>query len=73
MVIATIRAPEKFFHLLHASDAVADAGFRVLSDFDAPGLPKGTGWVSFRVECPKVIGDGRRDLWMHLGRLAGCC
>jgi len=67
-MVATLRLPRRIFHRLHASDAVADAGFRVLSDFDAAGMPKDTAWVSFRVECPTPMDN--RTL---VRRLAALC
>jgi hypothetical protein len=70
MTTVTLRMPEQAFHSLYESDAVADAGYRVQSTFDATGLPRDTGWVSFRVDCPKPP-ENNATLVRVLGRLAG--
>jgi len=70
MTLVTLRLPESAFHSLYESDAVSDAGYRVHSTFDGTQMPKDTGWVSFRVECPKAPLD-TLALVKTLGRLAG--
>lgn len=55
MTIVTLRLPDRIATLLYESTKVAEAGFRIRAPHFPKGMPRDTGWTTFRVECPKVF------------------
>lgn len=53
--VVTLRLPDAIATRVFESTPVADAGFRVHAPHYPKGMPKDTGWTSFRVECPKAF------------------
>lgn len=51
--VVTLRLPSAIVARVFESTNIADAGFRVHAPHYAKGMPKDTGWETFRVECPK--------------------
>ena len=69
MATQTLRLPESCYNAAFESDAVADAGIMVKAPTYTPGLPKDTGWVSFRVDTPAPM--DARTLVRTLANLCG--
>jgi len=55
MVTIIVRHHEELAERAFESTAVAEAGFHVHAPHRCKAFPDTTGWVSFRVDCPKVM------------------